>query len=402
MNQKWLFRYKNERTAAQGRLSALDYAEKSDAAYRQIVKETHYYNNELSQGKWNHLMSMSPRHLPVFSQPVASIPPISDKKELGLALEGYDMEVNHLIDNDFADVLPVFNVYLNNTYYIDVFLKSKGELKWKAVPKADWIKLSHTEGLLANKPGQKERRLWVSIDQSKVPAGTDKKEAPLGHDYQLIPPGYKVNSAIDFICGDSVVTVGVSVYNPQFDELKNYHGFVEDKGFVSINAENYTRRTNGAEAQWQTFEGIGYTGKVVTPLPHTAKSNLTVESIIKNSPKLEYDFYTFNHGQTNVFVQAVPTHPFYEGRGVRCAVSIDDAAPVIIDFETVGRSDEWKQNVLKNAAVKWGKQLIFAPGKHTLKIWMVDPGVMIDQILIDLGGWKGSYAFPPETKIQQP
>lgn len=401
MNQKWLYRYKNERAAAQGRASAIDFAEKSAAAYRQIVTETDYYNNQLANGKWKHMMSMEPRHMPVFSQPVASVPPAAAKNELGLALEGYDMEVNHLIDNDFSDVLPVFNVYLDNVYYIDVFLKGQGELKWKAVPKADWIKLSHTEGVLTNKPGQREQRLWVSIDRSKVPAGTDKKEAPLGHDYQLIPPGYKVNSAIDFICGDSVASIGVSAFNPKIEELKNYQGFVEDKGYVSINAENYTRKSNGTMAQWQTIEGIGYTGKVMTALPYSAPSNVDVPTVVKNSPCLEYDFYTFNFGQANVYVQAVPTHPFYEGRGVRCAVAIDEAEPVVIDFQTVGRSDEWKQNVLKNAAVKPGKQLVFAPGKHTLKVWMVDPGVMIDQIVVNLGGWQGSYAFPSETKIHQ-
>jgi hypothetical protein len=43
------------------------------------------------------------------------------------------------------------------------------------------------------------------------------------------------------------------------------------------------------------------------------------------------------------------------------------------------------------------KQIVDKAGKHTLKIWMVDPGVMIDQVLIDLGGWKKSYAFPKET-----
>jgi hypothetical protein len=139
----------------------------------------------------------------------------------------------------------------------------------------------------------------------------------------------------------------------------------------------------------------------MTALPYSAPSNVDVTSIVKNSPCLEYDFYTFNFGQANVYLQAVPTHPFYEGRGVRCAVSIDDAEPVVIDFQTVGRSDEWKQNVLKNAAVKSGKQLVYAPGKHTLKVWMVDPGVMIDQIVVDLGGWQGSYAFPRETKIHQ-
>lgn len=73
--------------------------------------------------------------------------------------------------------------------------------------------------------------------------------------------------------------------------------------------------------------------------------------------------------------------------------------PVIVDFQTLGRSNKWKENVLKNAAVQSVHQIINKAGKHTLKIWMVDAGVMIDQILIDLGGWKKSYAFPQESKL---
>jgi len=85
---------------------------------------------------------------------------------------------------------------------------------------------------------------------------------------------------------------------------------------------------------------------------------------------------------------------------VRCAVAIDEAKPEIIDFQTFGRSDDWKENVLRNAARGTGKQIVNRAGKHTLKIWMVDPGVMLDKILIDLGGWKSSYDFPAETKIK--
>jgi len=93
----------------------------------------------------------------------------------------------------------------------------------------------------------------------------------------------------------------------------------------------------------------------------------------------------------------VPTHAIHNGRGVRCAVAIDNADPVIVDFQTFGRSDVWKQNVLKNASVQAVKQIVNKAGKHTLKVWMVDSGVMLDQILIDLGGWKPSYAFPKES-----
>lgn len=399
LNYKWLYAYKNKFAAQQGRESAAFFGQKAQDAYQQINTETTYYDKQLQDGKWKHIMSMSPRHLPVFSEPVVSTSSQKTKAELGLALEGYEMEVNSDIINSYADVLPVFNAYTNSTYYIDVFLKGKGEISWEAKPKEDWIKLSHNKGVLNNEDGKQEQSLWVSIDWDKVPAGENKKEAPLGHDYQLIPPSYKVNSVIDFQYGDSTINIGVSVFNPKFEELKDFNGFIEDKGFISINAENYTNTKPGKQATWEVFDGLGYTGQVATALPRTTTSQTDITSIIQNSPVLEYDFYAFNFGEAEVYLQAIPTHAFNEESGVRCAIAIDDAAPVIIDFQTFERSEEWKQNVLRNATVKAAMQVVNKAGKHTLKVWMVDQGVMIDRILIDLGGWKESYAFPAETKM---
>ena len=397
LNNKWLYKYKNEFVAKQGRKSAISFGQKSLDAFSRIEKETNYYNTKLNKGKWNHIMNMAPRFLPVFSKPVVASASQNNNLSLGLALEGYEMEMNEEIINSYADVLPVFNAYTKSTYFIDVFLKGEGTLNWEAKPKADWIKISKTKGTLNN--GKLEERLFVTIDWAKVPVGDNKKEAPLGHDFQLIPPSFKVNSAIEFISNNKVQAIGVSVFNPKLKELENFKGFVEDKGFVSINAEHFSRKKAGKKANWKVLEGVGYSGNVSVALPRTVASEVSISAIKKNSPVLEYDFYTFNFGKANVVVQAVPTHAFYEGKGVRCAVSIDDAEPVIIDFQTFGRDDEWKQNVLKNATQKQAKQIINKAGKHTLKIWMVDPGVMIDQVLIDLGGKKESYAFPKETKM---
>lgn len=396
MNQKWLYHYKNELAARQGRASANEFAARSKAAYNEIKTETEYFNTKLQNGKWKHMMSMKPRNLPVFSQPSYAVPANDEEAGLGLALEGYEMEANKQIENNYADVLPVLNQYLKDSAFVDVFLKGEGQVEWKAEPQQPWIKLSADHGSL-NK-GQLEQRLWVSIDWDLVPQGENSKEPPLGHDYQLIPPAYKVNGSVVFSSADTTMTIGVSTFNPKFKELEAYKGFVEGNGYVSINAENASNRVAGKDAEWELFGGMGYSGNVAVALPYDVKPLTSSSEIKEQSPMLVYDFYTFNSGEADVRVQAIPTHPFYEGASVRCAVAIDDAEPVIIDFKTVGRSSEWKQNVLKNAAVKSAKQLIAEPGKHQLKVWMVDPGVMLDQLLIDLGGWKSSYAFPPETR----
>ncbi|MDF4202327.1 glycosyl hydrolase 115 family protein [Maribacter sp. SA7] len=398
LNQKWLYSFKNKFSAKQGRQSANTFGALSANAFKRIEKETAYYNTQLKNGKWNYIMTMAPRFLPVFSQPSTSSIINNEVASIGLALEGYQMELNNTIINSYADVLPVFNSYTNSSYFIDVFAKGKGTVHWEARPKVDWIKLSESKGSFDEK--NLEKRIWVSIDWSKVPKGENKKEAPLGHDFQLIPPSFKVNSAIDFISNGKTMSVGVSAYNPKFKTLENYKGFVEDKGYVSINAENFSRKLDGKETNWQIFDGLGYTNKVITAFPRTAKPLVTINEILNESPVLEYDFYTFNFGEVDVNLQVVPTHAAHNGIGVRCAVAIDDATPVLIDFETIGRSDEWKQSVLNNAAVHSAKQIVNKAGEHTLKIWMVDPGVMIDQVLIDLGGWKKSYAFPKETMIK--
>ena len=84
---------------------------------------------------------------------------------------------------------------------------------------------------------------------------------------------------------------------------------------------------------------------------------------------------------------------------MRYAVAIDNGPVKIVDFKTSGRSQEWKLNVLRNSAIRKVPGEILQPGKHVLRIYMVDPGVVLDRIIIDMGGYKEAYSAVPETKI---
>ena len=120
--------------------------------------------------------------------------------------------------------------------------------------------------------------------------------------------------------------------------------------------------------------------------------------IKKSSSYVEYDFYTFSTANAALTVFSVPTHPLNNRYSMRYAVSVDGGPLQVVDFRTFGRSDEGKQNVLRNRAEKKIKLPLVGKGKHRLRIYAVDPGVILDGILIDLGGLHNACAVIPETK----
>jgi hypothetical protein len=113
---------------------------------------------------------------------------------------------------------------------------------------------------------------------------------------------------------------------------------------------------------------------------------------------MEYDMQTTsNAGDVEVTAYCLPTRRINDARGLRYAIAIDDETPQIVDFNQLNEDQVWQQNVMRDAAITVSKHKLGAPGKHTLRIYMVDPGVVMDKIVVNLGGVKESYLGPPET-----
>jgi len=379
MNKKFLYLDKYHYYTRQGRVSAPRYYRLAKAAYDSIVAETNYYNTRLSDGKWNHMMSMRPRNLPVFYAPSKSLDTTAFPEKsgtFGILPEGYVTRDSTVDGRSTGPLhLPVFDLVGRQEHYIDIFLTGHGSVTWEASTSASWIHVSENQGTLTDEPGRREHRIRVSVDPQKMP-----EDSLYSGDILFTTPEKKSRVKVTADTRMSAATVDEGI-------------FAETKGYLSIFAEHYTGKTGNDSSHWRMIEGLGHTGRSMQAMPYAASYSSD------STAQITYDFLTRTGGNPRVFVYGLPTHSPHKPYDVRLGISIDGGPVEIVNLQTKGRSDPWKQNVLRNAAIGTVRFPHLTPGHHTLVIHAVDPGVLLDRMIIDLGGYVKGYSVIPETRM---
>jgi hypothetical protein len=395
LNELYIDAAKNHLLAAQGRVSASDYAAAAKALFQADAHWSDFYNHTLAGGKWDHMMDQTHIGYTGWQQPPSNAMPAlmeiqpPDKAEMGVAIEG---STNVWPGTPDEAVLPTFDIFNQPARYLDVFDKGKEPLQFKAKASAPWITISDTvpvEGPNADAIRDSElsdriakgKRLWITLDWEKLPKNP-------------------TNASIKISSGTNTVLVGVNVFKPRKPSPNSVNGFVEADGYVSIEAEHFTKNVRAHSASWEMISGLGRTLSAMSIFPVTAPSVTPP----KNSPCLEYKMYLFDSGNVDVETILSPTLNFVSGRGLRFALSFDDQPPQTVTAVpanySVGAGDglhDWERAVSDSARVVKTQLSLPKPGEHTLKVWMVDPGVVLQKIVVNCGGEKPSYLGPPES-----
>jgi hypothetical protein len=265
-------------------------------------------------------------------------------------------------------VLPGFDVFNQPRRYIDVFNKGKAPFEFTAAPSASWIVVSAAKGTV-----EKEQRLWVSVDWSKAPHGI-------------------TSGSVTIAGAGRAVVVKLNSANPQTPAKSALRGFVEADGYVSIEAEHYSKKVDAGTVHWDKIDDYGRTLSAMTVFPVTAASVTPPQS-----PCLEYEMYLFNPEKVEVEAILSPTLNFVPGRGLRYAISFDDQPPLVVDALERNSLSDWETTVKDSVRKVQSSHTLSGSGYHTLKFWMVDPGVVLERLLVNLGGVKSSYLGPPES-----
>jgi hypothetical protein len=189
------------------------------------------------------------------------------------------------------------------------------------------------------------------------------------------------------------VTVKRETFNPETPTRASLQGFMEANGYVSVEAEHYTRKTSAGPVHWEKISDYGRTLSSMKIFPVTAKSVVPPQ----NSPYLEYRMYLSHSGTLEVETILAPTLNFVPGRSLRYAVSFDDQTPQMVDALARHSSTDWETAVKDSVREVKTSLTLAKPGYHTLKFWMVGPGVVLQKIVVDLGRVRASYLGPPES-----
>ncbi|KAJ7245615.1 glycoside hydrolase family 115 protein [Mycena haematopus] len=394
----------NNLRASQARLSANALANQVETLFENDFDlETQYHT--LLDGKWDHMMDQTHLGYAYWQQPMTnSMPPVTRVQKNKQALPGI-MRISpegSLAawpgDNQFQCAAmincppPTLNIDQFDPIpnrFIDVGAGGPVPFTFTAVSNSSWLTVSPSHGSIS--PTNTEERVFASVDWSQLPDGLSFANISFTA-MSGTPPTTTEYPA--FIVANKTSVPG------------GFKGFVEASGAVAFEAEHATRNNSVAGMFWRILPGLGRTLSGVTPWPRLGnnENNFTAGT----GPSLEYDFFTFTDSNSTVTTYVSPSNNgLGADRPLGFAVQVDSNAPQSNYFYPPAapglQPAAWDglDGFAANSIIAVPNAMTLAPGAHTLKIFMIEPAVVVQKIVIDTGGVQPSYLGPPESMLIQ-
>jgi hypothetical protein len=368
LNEMYFEAAKNNWYATQQRAATNTTAAKVKQLFEKDKEISKYYNTILANGKWNHMMDQTHIGYTYWQQPPVDVMPdvkeitLPEAAQMGVYVEGASQIIT---DGLAADALPGFYPWEKNSHYIEIFNKGKTAFSYTVQSPLSYVIVKPGSGKV-----EQQERIWVSIDWAKAPHKT-------------------VHVPLTIFAMGQTVTVQLTINNEQ--QIKD-GAFHENNGYIAIEAQHYAKAVNSKAISWMVIPGYGKTLSGVTTMPVTANKQKPGGTC----PHLEYRINLPDTGLVSLQTFVSPTLDFKNGQGLFYAISIDDEVPQQVKISTAADSKDWAEAVSDNIRKLTTKHHITQRGIHTIKYWMVDPGVVLQKVVVDAGGLKPSYLGPPE------
>lgn len=379
--------FTNIRYAAQGRAATNDLADETGRLFDIDQAMSAYYNTELAGGKWKNFQSqpkigygdiarygpnapwqqpeLNNEALPDEVFPAVQRIEVPDAADMGVAIDGSDQWWPAATS---PATLPTFSRYQSQpAQYLEVFNRGATAFGYRVTAGAPWVSVSRARGTV-----DKQVRLEVTVDWKRAPKGISR--VPL-----------TVTGAGRSVVVDAVV---------DNRSTRPSTGYVEANGYVSMPSDGTSR----VVGDWLRIPDIGRDGDGMQPSPVTAPRREP------NGPRLEYTVNLTTTGPVTVWVYLSPRNNVHPTDGLTYAVSLDGQAPQRVNVTTATGADDtamnrqWERNTSDNVNRTATTHVVDRPGEHVLKVWAVDPTVVVQKVVIDTGGLAPSYLGPPVSR----
>jgi hypothetical protein len=373
VNKLYITVAKNRLYASQGRASTNDLAAQARTLYQADADLSARYNHDLAGGKWNHMMDQTHIGYTGWHDPDANTMPevkelqISATQQVGVAIDG---SILSWPGAAMEPTLPTLDAINQQRTFLDIFNRGSAPFQFTLKSNQPWLQVSESQGTI-----EKEKRIWITVDWKTAPKG--------------------LSTAAITVSGNAgpAVTVNAKAFNPESPTRETLTGFVENQGFVSMEAAHYSANVGAGSVQWEEIPDLGATLSGMSAFPVTSPSVTPP----LNSPHLEYRMYLFDSGEAQVQATLSPSLNFVPGRGLRYAISMDEDPPQVMDSLAVNSTESWSKAVEDSVRRVTSQYAVRRPGYHVLKFWYVDPGIVLQRLLVSFKDVPATYLGPPES-----
>ncbi|OAA68569.1 hypothetical protein SPI_00764 [Niveomyces insectorum RCEF 264] len=364
-----------------------------------------YHHSSWTGDKWNHIMKQPHYgfaashnyHTPSrnlirglsFVQRRQDSTPIAG--QMGVAVEGHAGVLPGLVNEECCRMqpsrgeravgllLPCLSPYGNASCYFEVFNRGARPVEWTIESPFRWLGFSLTGGKL-EADGKEDRRVDVTVN------------------WDALPEDFR-----------AVVDIGIRSTDNDYEQIHlpidnrqvpvNFSGSVESAGCISILAG----ATTFTQDQQNVYQVLPYVGR----LPSGGVSLSSSPPDSTRVPYLEYPVFVFTASKRSAqislyFTMALDAQPdsrlvydFAVNDDMRQGMYLigeDPAADLPADWNTAVQDLVW---------IKHHRFDIASPGPHKLRYRPLAEGIILEKIVVDLGGCRMSYLGPPPSSVVQ-
>ncbi len=332
------------------------YTEYSRRMTRYLQKMLRYYNVRMQSGKWEGILTPDSFPPPGICLYPACRPSIR-RRELAVKAVLWDGS-----ETSEEGRIVFYGGGVRKKWF-EIGNTCASPISFTVTGKPPWLDISEESGMI-----HEEKRIYISVNDETAYVGKEAElTVSLPEKEQLLHIGIKAEAG----CTDG--EGGLS--------------HVEDDGAVCIYAADYEECCGSPvhvpplrDVGWYKVYGMGREGGSVLMAYHPGLCSLG-DTSLRDHPSVAYTFSLFSEGEFDLEVTRFLTLDSV-GR-IRFGIGVDDCEPFVMESDT---NDEWRGNwhdsVLNNGEKLYARLPRLSPGRHTIRVYMIDHYVTLEKLVI--------------------